>query len=221
MNDKNDPKGQVRIEDLKRSIDLVELFGSYGIDVKQRGAQHECACPFHDGDDTPSLKITPEKGLWNCFGCDAGGSVIDLVMKMDKVDVAEARKILLKRIPHIAPLSKLEAERSEASGQKSEDSSQSDAVKKKKYDLCSLPSVSLLKAIFDHAHKTLIKPGCDGLKYLSTRREKRVSPIIADLAVDLVVSVIKECGYGTQSSNRIRGCVLSCDQPRELSLMDI
>jgi DNA primase len=103
----------IKIEDLKRSIDLVELFGSYGIEVKRKGAQHECCCPFHEGDDSPSLKITPEKGLWNCFGCEAGGSAIDLVMKMDKVDVSEARKILLKRIPHIAPLSKLEAVKSE------------------------------------------------------------------------------------------------------------
>lgn len=139
----------VRIEDLKRSIDLVELFGSYGIDVKQRGAQHECCCPFHEGDATPSLKITPDKGLWNCFGCDAGGSAVDLVMKMDKVDVAEARKILLKRIPHIAPLSKLEAV--------------------KKEEERAAPDSSLLTAIFDHAHKTLTKPGNDGLKYLSTR----------------------------------------------------
>ena len=144
----------VRIEDLKRSIDLVELFGSYGIEVKQRGAQHECACPFHDGDATPSLKITPDKGLWNCFGCDAGGSAIDLVMKMDKVDVAEARKILLKRIPHIAPLSKL-------------DTSLSSQVSTLKSQASALSS--LLPAIFDHAHKTLLKPGCEGLAYLKTR----------------------------------------------------
>jgi DNA primase len=105
MNDVKSPSGQVRIEDLKRSIDLVELFRSYGIDVKQKGAQHECCCPFHEGDDTPSLKITPDKGLWNCFGCDAGGSAVDLVMRMDGLDVAEARKKLLRRVPHIAALS--------------------------------------------------------------------------------------------------------------------
>lgn len=158
----------VRIEDLKRSIDLVELFGGYGIEVKQRGAQHECRCPFHDGDETPSLKITPDKGLWNCFGCDAGGSAVDLVMRMDGLDVAEARKKLLRRVPHIAPLSTM-AERSEDRGQKSEASSKSDAVKRENSDLCPPPSVSQLKAIFDHAHKTLTKPGCDGFEYLKTR----------------------------------------------------
>jgi len=145
----------VRIEDLKRSIDLVELFGSYGIEVKRKGAQYECCCPFHEADGTPSLKITPEKGLWNCFGCEAGGSAIDLVMKMDKVDVSEARKILLKRIPHIAPLSKMEA----VKGEKEKQEEQTRAA----------PDPSLLTAIFEHAHKTLIKPGCEGLAYLKIR----------------------------------------------------
>ena len=154
MNDEKGPTGQVRIEDLKRSIDLVELFGSYGFEVKQRGGQHECSCPFHDGDDTPSLKITPDKGLWNCFGCDAGGSVIDLVMRVEKVEIAEARKILLKRIPHITPLSKL-------------DTSLSSQVSVLKSQASALSS--LLPAIFDHAHKTLLKPGCEGLAYLKTR----------------------------------------------------
>jgi len=140
----------VKIEDLKRSINLLELFGSYGIEVKRKGAQHECRCPFHDGDDTPSLKITPEKGLWNCFGCDAGGSAVDLVMHMDGLDVAEARKKLLRRVPHIAPLSTM-------------------AVKEEQTGERAAPDPSLLTAIFEHAHKALTKPGNDGLKYLRTR----------------------------------------------------
>jgi len=143
----------VKIEDLKRSIDLVELFGSYGIEVKRNGAQHECCCPFHEGDDTPSLKITPDKGLWNCFGCEAGGSAVDLVMKMDGLDVAEARKKLLRRVPHIAPLSTMEAVKSKEDEEKNQAS----------------PDPSLLTAIFEHAHKTLTKPGCEGLGYLKTR----------------------------------------------------
>ncbi len=142
----------VKIEDLKRSIDLVELFGGYGIEVKKRGAQHECRCPFHEGDETPSLKITPEKGLWNCFGCEAGGSAVDLVMRMENVDVAGARKKLLRRVPHIAPLS--------AMAVKSKEDEQPERA---------APDPVLLKAIFDHAHKTLLKPGCEGFAYLKKR----------------------------------------------------
>ena len=138
----------VDINDLKRSIDLVELFRSYGIEVTKKGAQYECRCPFHD-DETASLKITLEKGLWNCFGCDAGGSAVDFVMRMENVDVAEARKILLRRVPHIAPLSTL--------------------AKNQEGAATAAPDPALLKAIFDHAHKSLSKPGNDGFKYLQTR----------------------------------------------------
>ena len=84
---------QVRIQDLKRSIDLVQLIRSYGIEVRKQGAQYACRCPFHE-DETASLKITPERGLWNCFGCDAGGSAVDFVMRMEKVDVSQAPPIL-------------------------------------------------------------------------------------------------------------------------------
>jgi len=168
----------VKIEDLKRSIDLVELFGSYGIEVKKRGAQHECRCPFHAGDDTPSLKITPEKGLWNCFGCDAGGSAVDLVMKMDGLDVAEARKKLLRRVPHIAPLSKLEAVKKEDAARQRGDGAPKACPKGEEHRAPSgrgdeqmplAPAPSLLTAIFEHTHKTLTKPGCEGLAYLKTR----------------------------------------------------
>ena len=143
----------VRIEDLKRSIDLVDLFGGYGIAAQKKGAGYECRCPFHEGDETPSLRITPEKGLWNCFGCEAGGSAVDFVMKMENVDVAAARKILLDRIPHIAPLSSLEDPKSRPAPEVEGPA----------------PDPSFLTAIFDHAHRTLLKPGCPGLAYLKKR----------------------------------------------------
>lgn len=149
----------VKIEDLKRSINLVDLFGDYGIAVQKKGAGYECRCPFHDGDDTPSLKITPEKGLWNCFGCEAGGSAVDFVMRMENVDVSAAWKILLDRIPHIAPLSQLEAVKSK----------QPAAEGKTAASSLPPPDSSLLTAIFEHAQKALLKPGSEGLAYLKKR----------------------------------------------------
>ena len=52
-------------------------------------------CPFHAGDRTASLKVydaapNPRKRGWYCFGCQAGGSVIDFVMKMESCSFAEA-----------------------------------------------------------------------------------------------------------------------------------
>ena len=46
-------------------------------------------CPFHD-ERSPSFHVTPAKGFYHCFGCQAGGDVIDFVMKTDMVTFAEA-----------------------------------------------------------------------------------------------------------------------------------
>lgn len=151
---------QVRIQDLKRSIDLVQLIRSYGIEVRKQGAQYVCRCPFHE-DETASLKITPERGLWNCFGCDAGGSAVDFVMRMEKVDVSQARKILLLRVPHIQPLSQLEALK--------KDSAPAPVPVRDRAVLSASDLSTLLTAIFEHAHKTLAQPNNAGLAYLKKR----------------------------------------------------
>lgn len=46
-------------------------------------------CPFHR-EKTPSLKIYPGRGGWHCFGCCAGGSVIDFVMKLFDITFPQA-----------------------------------------------------------------------------------------------------------------------------------
>ena len=53
-------------------------------------------CPFHD-ERSPSFHVTPAKGLYHCFGCQAGGDVIDFVMKTDLVTFAEAVEKLAAR----------------------------------------------------------------------------------------------------------------------------
>jgi len=51
------------------------------------------SCPFHR-ERTPSLKVNKEETLWHCFGCGEGGSVIDLVMKLNNMSFVEAVKYL-------------------------------------------------------------------------------------------------------------------------------
>ncbi len=53
-------------------------------------------CPFHD-ERSPSFHVTPAKGLYHCFGCQAGGDVIDFVMKTDMVTFSEAVEKLATR----------------------------------------------------------------------------------------------------------------------------
>lgn len=141
----------VDIQELKASIDLIDLFKSYGIDVKQKGTQHECLCPFHC-EKTPSLKITPEKKLWNCFGCDAGGDALSFVERIENVSKSEAKKILLQRVPGILPAGTLKKDKPIFSD--------NDRV---------LINPNLFRAIFEYGNKTLLKASCPGLSYLKAR----------------------------------------------------
>jgi len=57
---------------------------------------HSGRCPFHD-DHSPSLSITPEKGLWHCFACQTGGDVFKFVEMKEGGTFSEALNLLAKR----------------------------------------------------------------------------------------------------------------------------
>ena len=78
---------------LKSNISLLRLAESQGYALKKEGKDYVMCCPFHD-DKTPSLKITPTKNLFHCFGCGAGGSVIDWVIKTQGVSFRHAVELL-------------------------------------------------------------------------------------------------------------------------------
>jgi DNA primase len=82
------------IEKLKSQVDLANLIRAKGIELKEQGENLVGRCPFHD-DHTPSLIVTPSKNLWHCMGaCQTGGSVIDWVMKIEKVAFRHAVELL-------------------------------------------------------------------------------------------------------------------------------
>ena len=79
----------VLVERIKREANILREFRDRGFVLSKRGKDYVTLCFLHD-EDTPSLIITPDNNLWHCFGCDAGGSVIDFVMKYDKVSFHHA-----------------------------------------------------------------------------------------------------------------------------------
>jgi DNA primase catalytic core len=82
------------IERLKQEVSLQRLVEARGIELKRHGADLLGLCPFHD-DHEPSLVISPKKNLWHCLGaCNAGGSVIDWVMKAQGVSFRHAVELL-------------------------------------------------------------------------------------------------------------------------------
>ncbi|MCO7262635.1 CHC2 zinc finger domain-containing protein [Dickeya zeae] len=77
------------LQHLKAAVSLVEVVRAQGRKVVKRGKDVVVLCPFHQ-ENTPSCVISPEKNLYHCFGCDAGGSVLDWVMKTEGLSLSRA-----------------------------------------------------------------------------------------------------------------------------------
>src|SRR5215469_1726337 len=87
------------IERLKQDVSLERLAEARGVKLTRHGADLLGLCPFHD-DHEPSLVVSPKKNLWNCLGaCNAGGSAIDWVMKIEGVSFRHAVELLRADVP--------------------------------------------------------------------------------------------------------------------------
>lgn len=83
------------IQALKARLDIVEVVGSY-LSLKKKGANFTTNCPFHS-ENTGSFTVSPQKQIYHCFGCGAGGDSISFVMAHENVNYAEAVEILAKK----------------------------------------------------------------------------------------------------------------------------
>jgi DNA primase len=90
------------LERLKREVSLERLIEAQGLKLSVQGKELACRCPWHEGDDTPSCIVSPKTNLWHCFRCDAGGTVIDWVMRLHKVSFRHACELLVKQHPALA-----------------------------------------------------------------------------------------------------------------------
>ena len=83
------------IRDLHDNNDIVSVVQSY-VTLKRSGSSYMCCCPFH-AEKTPSCSISPDKQLFHCFGCGAGGDVITFIMQIENLDYMEAVRFLAQR----------------------------------------------------------------------------------------------------------------------------
>ncbi|MBE5223386.1 toprim domain-containing protein [Pectobacterium sp. A113-S21-F16] len=94
------------LQHLKAAVSLVEVVRGQGRKVVKHGKDFVVLCPFHQ-EKTPSCVISPEKNLYHCFGCGAGGSVLDWVMKTEGMSLHRAADRLraeLGSVPAAEPL---------------------------------------------------------------------------------------------------------------------
>jgi DNA primase len=80
------------IEQIQMASDIVDVVSSY-IPTKRAGRNFKALCPFHN-EKTPSFFVNPEKQIWHCFGCGAGGSVFNFIMQYERVSFPEAVRLL-------------------------------------------------------------------------------------------------------------------------------
>lgn len=77
------------IVDLVRErIDIAEVIGRH-VGLQQRGNSLLGLCPFHQ-EKSPSFSVNPDKGLFYCFGCQAGGDAFSFLMKIEGMSFGEA-----------------------------------------------------------------------------------------------------------------------------------
>ena len=93
--------GEAELERVKAQVSVADLVAASGVVLTRQGADLAGLCPFHE-DREPSLKVTPGKNLWHCFGCGAGGGPIDWVMKKQGVSFRHAVELLREQNPSLA-----------------------------------------------------------------------------------------------------------------------
>ncbi|MEZ4391034.1 MAG: DNA primase [Polyangiales bacterium] len=83
------------IDEVRSRIDLVELVGAY-VPLRRQGSSYVARCPFHD-EKTPSFSVSPDRGLYFCFGCKASGDALRFYEHMEGVPFPEALRALAER----------------------------------------------------------------------------------------------------------------------------
>lgn len=84
------------IDEVVQKNDIVDVISRY-VTLKRVGNRFQALCPLHNDKKTPSFSVSPDKQLFFCFGCNAGGTVINFIMAKENLDFMEAVKLLAER----------------------------------------------------------------------------------------------------------------------------
>lgn len=84
------------LDELRARADIVKVIGSY-VTLKKNGHRYVGLCPFHN-ETAPSFSVDEQKQVYYCFGCKAGGSVIQFVMDIERLSFSEAVAFLADQL---------------------------------------------------------------------------------------------------------------------------
>lgn len=84
------------IEEVRSRNDIVDVIGGY-VRLKKKGSTYFGLCPFHN-EKTGSFSVSPNKQMYYCFGCGAGGNVFTFLMQYENFTFGEAMQYLADRV---------------------------------------------------------------------------------------------------------------------------
>ena len=83
------------VQEIISKADIVEIVQEQ-VQLKRKGVNHTGLCPFHN-EKTPSFTVSPEKGIFKCFGCGESGNAVSFIMKTKNIGFVDAIKELGKK----------------------------------------------------------------------------------------------------------------------------
>lgn len=137
------------INEIFSQNDIVDHVSQY-VKLKKNGRDYTGLCPFHK-EKSPSFHVNREKQLFHCFGCGAGGNLVQFVMRSEGLDFLEALKLMADRAGIILP---------------EEDSQVDDKLYRRKKRILEINKTA---ARFYYEALTKSENGKDGLEYLKKR----------------------------------------------------
>ena len=83
------------IEEVRMKNDIVDVISGY-VKIQKKGSSYFGLCPFHS-EKSPSFSVSPQKQMYYCFGCGAGGNVFTFIMEYENYTFQEAIKFLAQK----------------------------------------------------------------------------------------------------------------------------
>ena len=80
------------VQQIKDRLNIVDVISAY-VELSRAGKHMKARCPFHN-EKTPSFNVSPERGMYHCYGCGAGGDMFTFIEAIEGVEFKDALKIL-------------------------------------------------------------------------------------------------------------------------------
>lgn len=160
------------IRDLKSRVNIHDVVAGV-VTLRKAGASYKGLCPFHN-EKSPSFHVSPDRGMYKCFGCGKGGDIISFVMETEHLAFSEAAETLARRFN--VPLE------FEEGGPSREERS----LRQELFDLHETAT--------EHFHQQLVGPGRVGEFMRGYWTDKRKFPL--ELAADFRIGAADEQGSG-------------------------